>query len=138
MPHLPLHRRWLNDVCFPRHRTDETTKAAYNLTYMIEFKNSKYIEEKRNALFANALQDTDKQQKNPHHNNSGAAVPAHFNLPDNSVADMKRIPLDELQPTFNASRYKAGEPNVIDRGKLNLRTESKLKLLAHSGRDHFR
>ena len=52
---------------------------------------------------------------NPHHANSTAAVPTHFNLPGHSSADMRLIPL-ELQPTINASHRKARETFLIHRG----------------------
>ena len=55
-------------------------------------------------------------KNNPHHANSTAAVPTHFNLPGHSSADMRLIPL-ELQPTINASRRKAREAFLIYRGK---------------------
>ena len=62
---------------------------------------------------------TEKRQttNNPSHANASAAVPTHFNLPDNSIEDMTLIPL-ELQPTLNTSRRKAREAYLIHRGQM--------------------
>ena len=96
-----------------RHITCNST----NLTYMIECKKCKkqYIGETKRTIrerFTEHRQATN----NPHHANSTAAVPTHFNLPGHSSADMRLIPL-ELQPTINASRRKARETFLIHRGK---------------------
>ena len=93
------------------------TCNSTNLTYMIECKKCKkqYIGETKRTIrerFTEHRQATN----NPHHANSTAAVPTHFNLPGHSSADMRLIPL-ELQPTINASRRKAREAFLIHRGK---------------------
>ena len=87
------------------------------LTYMIECQKYKkqYIGETKRTLrerFTEHRQATN----NPSHANATAAVPTHFNLPDHSIKDMKLIPL-ELQPTNNASRRKAREAYLIEKGQ---------------------
>ena len=84
---------------------------------MLNVKNVKkqYIGE-TNRTIRERFTEHRQATNNPHHANSTAAVPTHFNLPGHSSADMRLIPL-ELQPTINASRRKAREAFLIHRGK---------------------
>ena len=94
------------------------TCNSTNLTYMIECKKctKQYIGETKRTI-RERFTEHRLATNNPHHANSTAAVPTHFNLPGHSSADMRLIPL-ELQPTINASRRKARETFLIQyRGK---------------------
>ena len=53
---------------------------------------------------------------NANHNDTAAAVPAHFNMPGHCTSDINLILL-ELLPTKCTSHRKAREAYLIDRGK---------------------
>ena len=87
-----------------------------------------YIGERKRTLrerFTEHRQSTNS----PDHANASAAVPAHLNLPDHSLANIRLIPL-ELQPPKNTARRKAREACFIEKGRtlspdsLNRRNEN--------------
>jgi len=84
---------------------------------MIECKKCKkqYIGETKRTPRERCLEHR-QATNDPLHANAAAAVPSHFNLPGHSITDMGLIPL-ELQPTPSASRWKAREAYLIQRGQ---------------------